>query len=368
MEARPLEFGDILNRAVNLYARNFRVFVRIALVAMVPPALVEYATLRLERPQLDAMLAVWQHPEHLGTAAFPPMFDSPASIAMTIVSVLVGYVAMSFAVCAVAVATSDSYRDEPIGVSAAYLPVLARWPAILGVLGIALGVLIVCYAITIVVISIPLIVGAMFGAALPLIFTVVLLAGVAAIVFVLALILVTGAFAFFGVVVEGRGVQYSVPMAVSRIFTSAHFGRALLVSIAAAAVTVVPVGLLDTVTIFGFESSPAGYVALDAVVRSVMLPLSALILTVYYFDVRVRREGLDLEDAIFADGADDGGYAPTAYLSGPERALIKRFLERRDALTLQRRASIAAQLAQPVRERVPEGLRGLDDESLLERL
>lgn len=61
-------------------------------------------------------------------------------------------------------------------------------------------------------------------------------------------------------------------------------------------------------------------------------------------------------------------YAPTAYLTGDERALIKRFLERRDALSADRRAELAAQLAARVRERVPEDLRRLDDESLLERL
>jgi uncharacterized RDD family membrane protein YckC len=61
-------------------------------------------------------------------------------------------------------------------------------------------------------------------------------------------------------------------------------------------------------------------------------------------------------------------YAATAYLSGEERALIKRFLERRDALSVTRRRELAAQLAARVRDRVPPELARLDDESLLERL
>jgi uncharacterized RDD family membrane protein YckC len=61
-------------------------------------------------------------------------------------------------------------------------------------------------------------------------------------------------------------------------------------------------------------------------------------------------------------------YAPTAYLSGEERALVKRFLDRRDALAADRRQQLAAQLAARVRERVPNDLQRLDDESLLERL
>jgi uncharacterized RDD family membrane protein YckC len=61
-------------------------------------------------------------------------------------------------------------------------------------------------------------------------------------------------------------------------------------------------------------------------------------------------------------------YAPTAYLSGEERGLIKRFLERRDALSVDRRKELAAQLASRIRNRIPGELSRLDDESLLERL
>ncbi len=61
-------------------------------------------------------------------------------------------------------------------------------------------------------------------------------------------------------------------------------------------------------------------------------------------------------------------YQPTAYLDGEERALIKRFVERRDALTPDRRRDLAAKLAARVRSRVPEELARLDDEALLERL
>ncbi len=61
-------------------------------------------------------------------------------------------------------------------------------------------------------------------------------------------------------------------------------------------------------------------------------------------------------------------YSPTAYLSGEERALVKRFLERRDALSPERRQELASQLASRVRDRVPPELARLDFESLLERL
>jgi uncharacterized RDD family membrane protein YckC len=61
-------------------------------------------------------------------------------------------------------------------------------------------------------------------------------------------------------------------------------------------------------------------------------------------------------------------YAPTFYLSGSERAVVKRFLERRDALDDQKRRELAHKLAARIRDRVPTELQRLDDESLLERV
>ncbi len=65
---------------------------------------------------------------------------------------------------------------------------------------------------------------------------------------------------------------------------------------------------------------------------------------------------------------DEPVYASTAYLSGEERALVARFIERRGALDERRRAEIAASIAARVRDRVPPELAKLDDEALLERL
>jgi hypothetical protein len=66
--------------------------------------------------------------------------------------------------------------------------------------------------------------------------------------------------------------------------------------------------------------------------------------------------------------AQEPAYAPTLYLSGEERALVKRFIERRDALAPEKRTALAEKLAARVRDRVPPELRSLDDEALLERL
>jgi uncharacterized RDD family membrane protein YckC len=82
----------------------------------------------------------------------------------------------------------------------------------------------------------------------------------------------------------------------------------------------------------------------------------------------VRDARMQSRDALLREVTEEPTYAVTAYLSGEERAIVRRFLDRRDSLTPQRRADLAAQLAQRVRSRLPQELARLDDEDLLERL
>ncbi|MBV8244345.1 MAG: RDD family protein, partial [Candidatus Eremiobacteraeota bacterium] len=60
--------------------------------------------------------------------------------------------------------------------------------------------------------------------------------------------------------------------------------------------------------------------------------------------------------------------AEDAWIDSESRALIERFLARRDALSSDRRATIAAELASRVRPHVASDVAALDDEALLERV
>jgi uncharacterized RDD family membrane protein YckC len=82
----------------------------------------------------------------------------------------------------------------------------------------------------------------------------------------------------------------------------------------------------------------------------------------------VRDERLKLPSLDVLRRTAEPVYGATSFLSGDERALIKRFLERRDELTATKREELAAQLAGRVRSRVPADMQRLPDEALLERL
>jgi uncharacterized RDD family membrane protein YckC len=73
-------------------------------------------------------------------------------------------------------------------------------------------------------------------------------------------------------------------------------------------------------------------------------------------------------EKVLAEIRDTPAYAPTAFATGEERAIVKRFLERRAALEPGSRRAIAHQLAERVRPRVPADMQRLDDEDLLERI
>lgn len=368
MELRPLDFGGIFERAIALYVRHFAPLAGAVAVAIAPVAVVQYVTFLREQPALDATLDVLQHPERLRTEHVPTLFDSPGTLAILIASALFGYYMLAFGVGAVAAGVARVYRDQPVTLRACYERVLARWSSIVVLVGVAVLALVAAYLVAVLIVAIPVFaISALASHALPSILPFAVAATIFAILFALLVIMVVSACAIDASIVEDRGAAVSLRLTFARIFKRAEFSRALLCAFAVAAIASLCFAIVDSLVYLGLSRWPAASVALDALARTLVVPFLAVVLALYYFDARVRHEGFDLEHTLRQRG-DEPVYAPTAYLSGEERALIKRFLERRDSLTAQRRQELAARLAAPVRERVPVELRRLDDEMLLERL
>jgi hypothetical protein len=364
MELRPLDFGEILERSLELYARSFARFVALVAVTVLPVAIVQYLVLLRQQPALAATFDILRHPERLQSERVPTLFNSPDMLAIVIASALFAYYMLGFTLAAVAAAVARYDAGQPIGVRACYAIVLPRWGSIVAVVGSGVLALVIAYMGALVVALIPLSIGAAFGAGILSLVVTLSIGGVLIVIGVaFLLILVTTACALCGVVVEASTAAWSVRMTIERIFNRREFGRALLCAFTVTAIGLAASTLIDAVAFIGFAHSEAAYVGVDAAGRLIVVPFLALVFAIYYFDVRTRDD-----ITMLATGPDEPVYAPTAYLSGEERALIKRFLERRALLSASRRLQIAAQLAAPVRKRLPPELRVLDDESLLERL
>jgi hypothetical protein len=370
VELRPLDLGQIFERAVALYRRNFLALISIAAASIVPVALVQYLVLLRERPEIDATLDALQHPERLQAQHTATLFNSPLVLAVVLGSALFGYYMLAFSVGAFASGVSRVYSGATMRFADAYDAVLRRWPAVVAIVGIAILALVAAYTCAILVLAIPIVGAAAlatqwFSAVVAFAVTVM----VFAIAFTLLCIVAVGACALCATVVEGTSATWAVRLSAGRVLHRGEFGRAILCALSAVAIGLVASTVVDAAAFTVLARWPQAYAAVDAGQRILVVPFIALILIVYYFDVRVRHEGFDLDaDRALAAAPDEPLYAPTAYLSGEERAIIKRFLERRDALASQRRREIAARLAAPVRTRVPPELQTLDDESLLERL
>lgn len=333
---------------------------------VVPVAIVQSLVLAHEGSGVNATLDVLQHPERLQNQHVSTLFNSPGMLAIVIASGLFAYYMLGFGLAVVGAAVARRFAGEPITFRVCYGTVLPRWGSIVTVVGAAVLALVAAYTAAFAILCVPLLIAFALGA-LSIVAPFAIVVAVGALAFAFLLILVATACSLCAVVVERYPATWSLRLTVERLFNRREFWRAVLFAATAAAIGLAMSMLVDSVAFAGFSRWPALYVGADALERIVVVPFLGALFAVYYFDVRIRHEGFDLTTALAATSGEPV-YAPTAYLSGEERALVKRFLERRDSLSVSRRRDLAAQLAAPVRDRVPPELARFDDESLLERL
>jgi hypothetical protein len=154
---------------------------------------------------------------------------------------------------------------------------------------VALGVLalVAAYLASLALAAIPLFTAAAFGTGVfTAIAPLVVLGVLCAVAFVLLVLEVTGACALCAIVVEGCAARPSVRATFDRILNRREFGRALLCAITVAAIGLLASTVVNAVAVLLLAPWPAAYVTLDAVERTLVVPLLAAVLAVYYFDVR----------------------------------------------------------------------------------
>ena len=127
MDLRPLGFGEIFDRAVTLYIRNFVPFAAIVMVLILPSAVLQYLIDRASQPEFAALIRIVQHPEAARTQPMPSAFNSPLFVVVFAALLLLTYVIWPFALNAVAVGVARLYRNRPVEFAACYKVVLRRW-------------------------------------------------------------------------------------------------------------------------------------------------------------------------------------------------------------------------------------------------
>ncbi len=303
MELRPLGFGEIFDRAVTLYIRNFVPFAAIVMVLVVPFAILQYILAVTEQPEYDAMIRVLINPQSVRTEHVPTILDSPSAIAISLVVVLLAYLMAPFVMNAVAVGVARLYRDRPVEFRACYEAVLHRWPQILALMGLEFVIVLGWYLIVVIVVIAFIFITMALTAIVPALgFALATIAFF--IMFFLALLLlaplvVALAFAMYGVVIEERDVMAAVQLGFARVLNRSEFWRSILFAVAVGAITF---GASTMFSILGILTALAHLALLQAVVQTLptafINPFVVIVFAIYYFDVRIRREGYDLEASL----------------------------------------------------------------------
>lgn len=372
MELRPLDLAGMLSRAATIYAGNAWRFIAMVVTAIVPLTILQYFVARREQPQLDATMAWLQLPQSVQATHLPPTLSSPNILLLALASFVIGYLVMAFAMAAAGAGVAAYNRNEKVSYQACMETALHHWRPIAGVVALVIALAIAVAAAVGGVIAVPLAAVAALapGATIPVL-AFGMLALLVALSFEVTMLLVVGAASVYEVTLEDCSPADALRRTLRRTCNRREVWRALVCASVVSAIVIAATGGVDIVGFTLLQHRTALYLALDALTRAAVIPFADIVFAVYYFNLRVRQEGYDLEMRVDRRGASPTGginYAPTRYLSGEERALVVAFIERRDTLSPAYRRSLAAQLAAPVRARVPDDLAAMDDEALLERL
>ena len=295
---RPLNLGEILDRAVTLFVRNFPAFATIGLVYIVPLTVMQFFISQSSAGSYQQLIDQIQHPGRV-----PPASLSSFPWGWLIASFAYTSVCTPFVVGAYAVAVRAIYRGSRPEWRAAYGPGLARAPLVLvtellsaivlgifgGFFGFALGI-----AFTVIILLVRA------SAAAAIVLSIVTAIALAAVLLLFGVLYLALWFAIFAVVVEGADVGSALSTGFRRIFARPELGRASLLCLC-----------FFAVYLGNFLVSGGVSVLLDGVVRMRVLDtiaqgvlqlcflgFFATLLAVYYFDVRVRREGLDIQTGL----------------------------------------------------------------------
>jgi hypothetical protein len=277
---RPLGVGEILDVAIKIYRARFGVLVRIVSVVLAPVFVVG-AVIRISVPSDSSSLV------EIGQPGATPELDTGdfwAFLAGTLLIALLAFIAAQVATGACFKAVSGAYLDEE-----------ADWRESLRFARSRVGSL------------------------LWLSFLLVLLLAPAFLACIVPGIYLWGAWAVATPVLLFDDRKAWGALKRSRQLVKGRWwptvGVLILVAILTGIVQLIVLGLATVVSVTNNEIAAAVAQAIGQTASSALTtPLSAAVLTVLYFDLRVRKEGFDLELLARGLGVDPSSAPNTAFL------------------------------------------------------
>lgn len=294
VELRPLGVGEIFDRAVTLYVRNFAPFAIIAAIVTIPSAVFKFWLARAEMSSWQSMIDVFsgKHPNDPAIA--------PGAIGGYYASAAIQVVLMAFMYVAVAAIVGQLYEKRAANWREAFRMVLARFGTVFGsaigqilalVIYIAAGstgfFLLVFFSAMLLRLSAPLGIAAIV---LTVLFGLAMFCGV-------LLCYLWTAFIFDAIGVERLRFVQAGAISWERIFNLRELWKALVIGFAIAAVQIgIMIVLVAAASlIVGVFKTALLLPVIESVVQAVSGSFLGVLVAVYYFDVRIRTEGLDMQ-------------------------------------------------------------------------
>ncbi len=304
---RPLGLGELLDRAVTLCVTHFVPFALIYVAFAIPLGIVKFFASRNLTMLIEAF-ADQLKGQSAGHAPNPAAYNAAFAQAGDNFGWTAALFALTFfvgplATAALIEATSATYLGGTTNFAKAYRAGLSRWLPMLGInifYAVAGGVL---YVIAIVVaLLLFFALGAITLAAHALGIAISIVVGLAVAIVLIGIAVVVALalnVSYFSCVVERENTIVAFASGIGRVFSGVGLKRSLLVGSAYVAV-IVGIWLVSAlgqgVLVGVVRSELAGTIFTTLVAVATAAFLTAF-MTIFYYDLRVREEGLDLQMA-----------------------------------------------------------------------
>ncbi len=287
---RPLSTGEIFDRAITLFVRNLPPFLIVSAFVAVPFAVGQYF-LTAGGGGWVQVVEQTQHPKIVPVVPMSPLVSI----------MLLGVLMQPFCYVAIAALVGRLYRGEPLDWRAGYAVAFRRTGGI--VLTIFVGIAVyMSFLIVFMIVSVAGVgvTAALLRALWPLgVISGAITAAlaIAAILWLFLMFLALG-LAFNAIGIEQTPAGTAISEGFARVFGS--WKKALVIVLALGAVQIGAMFL--AMALQGLSEAVFHSALLDGALSGTLTLFSGaffgVLLGVYYFDVRVRREGLDVEDAL----------------------------------------------------------------------
>ena len=292
---RALAIGEIFDRAVTMYVRHFAVFTLIVLTLLVPVGILDYFVTDNSTSELSQLLSQIAHP---GTHAMPVV--SPTGLWGLFGVAFLTLLLAPFTNNAVAVGVAAIYAGRTPTYADGYARVLRRWAPLLGTTLLCALILLATYlavVIGLVVVVVAAEVVALAARFLAVIFAIAGIVLVLAVILLFVLLVMCCAFALYATTIEQARPADAIGEAFRRLLNRREIGKATLISLAYLAIQLGAgaIGTAVAALLLAVVHSPIFELAVETLINAAVAAFVTILLATYYYDVRTRSEGLDLE-------------------------------------------------------------------------